>query len=93
MPCCKTQVPCDLQMKTNRCCTVERAPEAPGAATGVPPPQSGSWQAQRLQPFHADLLAADIGARFDLSRADRSWLLPEHDRSAPLFLRNVSILR
>jgi len=80
-------------MKTNGCCSVERAPAAPGGPPGTPAPQAGSGQAKRAQPVHDERLAADLASSFDQARADRLWYPPAHDRSAPVFLRNVSILR
>ena len=93
MPCCKTQAPCRSQMGANGCCSVERAPAAPGGSPGTPAPPAASGQAKRAQPVHADRLAADLSSGFDQARTERLWYPPAHDRSAPVFLRNVSILR
>jgi len=77
-------------MKANGCCSVERAPAAPGGSPGTPAPPAGSGQAQLV---HDDRLAADLSSGFNQARAERLWYPPAHDRSAPVFLRNVSILR
>jgi hypothetical protein len=93
MPCCKTQAPCHFQMTARGCCSIERAPATPGGAAGTLPPPSGSEQIQRPRPAHVDLLDGDLVARFVFTRVNRLWYPPAHDDSAPLFLRNVSILR
>jgi len=80
-------------MGANSCCSVERAPATPGGPPGIPASQAGSGQAKRAQPVHDERLAADLASGFDQARADRLWYPPAHDRSAPVFLRNVSILR
>ena len=94
MPCCRTDAPCDLQLQSSRCCTVQRGTATPQAGTaGV---ESASHLRGTARPTEAATLEsghpenAPAPAHHD---GQRLWYPPAHDRSASLYLRNASILR
>jgi hypothetical protein len=93
MPCCKTQAPCDFQVKTNGCCSLERGPVAPAGTAGIQANSLGSSLVRQPQLATVDHATLENAGVLTPLGGDRLWYPPAHDRSASLFLRNASILR
>jgi hypothetical protein len=91
MPCCKASVPCDLGIGAGSCCRITSAPPSsiPAGMT-MQPANPG-----RILPAHGPASTSGDATPYALVslRFDRLWLPSAHDDSAPLFLRNASILR
>jgi hypothetical protein len=93
MPCCRTQAPCDLQIQSNRCCTVERGTAAPAGSTAVLTSSYASAHVRYPQLATVDHTLSEDAVASAHPDGDRLWYPPSHDRSTPLFLRNAAILR
>ncbi len=93
MPCCKTSTPCNVGMKASACCTLDPTPASPGKTTGAEVRSAASSLEKRHAAEALETPAPAARRGGPLARADRLWYLPAHDGSAPLYLRNASILR
>ena len=92
MPCCSRSSHCDFNLRAGSCCGLDQAPVTPDPAAGQVAPVAMSRLLQRPHPGTIDLSTPRPIRPTVHGFGESPGHPPPHDHSAPLFLRNVSIL-
>jgi len=92
MPCCKSSKHCAFGMGGNGCCRLAPAPATPAPIIGQVAPAAMSSPQQRPHPQTIGSVASQAPRLAAPTFVDRLWYPRSRNDSAPLFLRNVSIL-